>query len=83
MEETTTTIAPYRYHPLSPEDYAKVKGIVEKITSHMPEEHAGFIWNIYNAIRGVNEKQPCTCGSSGRYWGEAIAAIRVFIKERS
>jgi hypothetical protein len=78
MEEQT--INPY--HPLSIEDYEKVKGIVEKITSHMPEEHASFIWNIYNAIRGMNEKQPCTCGSSGRYWGDAIAAIRLFIKDR-
>lgn len=70
------------YHPLSEEDFIKTKAIVEKITSHMPEEHGPHIWNVYNAIRGVNEKQPCTCGSSGRYWGEAIAAIRDFIKSK-
>jgi hypothetical protein len=78
MEEQT--INPY--HPLSAEGFNEIKLIVDSITSHMPEDKANVVWNNYNAIRGVNEKQPCTCGSSGRYWGEAIAAIRLFIKDR-
>ena len=71
-----------KYAPLSEEDYNKLVTIISKITSHLPEHDAPLIWNVYNATRGVNERQPCTCGSSGRYWGEAIAAIRLFIKDR-
>jgi hypothetical protein len=85
METDTTTIPPEYinpYHPLSAEGFDEIKIIVDKITSHMPEDKANIVWNSYNAIRGVNEKQPCTCGSSGRYWGEAIAALRLFIKDR-
>jgi predicted esterase YcpF (UPF0227 family) len=85
METNTTTIPPdyiNPYHPISQQDFIEIKAVVDNITSHMPEDKANLVWNIYNAIRGVNERQPCTCGSSGRYWGEAIAAIRLFIKDR-
>ena len=37
---------------------------------------------MYNDTRGINERQPCTCGSSGKYWGEAIQHLRAWVKER-
>jgi len=71
-----------KYAPLTEEHFKEVKSIVDSITSHMPEDKADIIWNTYNAIRNATERQPCTCGSSGRMWGEAIAAIRQFINSR-
>jgi len=71
-----------KYHPLSEEHFMEVKSVVDSITSHMPEDKANLIWSTYNAIRNSNERQPCTCGSSGRYWGEAINGIRNFINSK-
>lgn len=82
MEENTTTIPPERYHPLTAEQFTKLKGILDNVTSHLPDNEAPFIWNMYNDTRGVAERQPCTCGSSGRYWGEAVTYLKNWIKER-
>jgi hypothetical protein len=82
MEEVTTTISPERYHPLTEQQFIKLRDITNKITSHLSDSDAPFIWDMYNDTRGVAERQPCTCGSSGRYWGEAIAHLRAWLKER-
>jgi len=71
-----------KFVPIGEENYNKLVSIISKVTSHLPEGDAPFIWNVYNATRGVNERQPCTCGSSGRYWGEAIAHLRLWLRER-
>jgi hypothetical protein len=81
MEETTT-IGPERYHPLTAEQFIKLKDVLSTITSHLPDSEAPFIWNMYNDTRGVAERQPCTCGSSGRYWAEAVKHLNSFVKER-
>lgn len=81
MEETTT-IPPDRYHPLPEGEFIQLREILDSIVSHMPEGHASLIWNTYNRVRGVQERQPCTCGSSGRYWGEAVSYLKNWVKER-
>jgi hypothetical protein len=70
------------YEPIGEENFNKLVGILDKITSHLPEQDAPFIWNMYNDTRGVNERQPCTCGSSGKYWGEAIQHLKAWVKEK-
>lgn len=70
------------YEPIGEDNFNKLVGILEKITSHLPEHDAPFIWNMYNDTRGVNERQPCTCASSGRYWGEAIQYLRAWVNEK-
>lgn len=71
-----------RYAPLSEENVQKLREVLERVTSHLPEAEAPFIWNMYNDTRGTNERQPCTCGSAGRYWGEAVTHLRSWLKEK-
>ena len=71
-----------KYAPLSEENVIKLKDILSKVSSHLPEHDAPFIWNMYNDTRGTNERQPCTCGSAGKYWGEAVQHLRSWLKER-
>lgn len=71
-----------KYHPLSQEDVDKLRSILEKITSHLPEGDAPFIWNVFNAIRDAREPQPCTCASSGAHWGRAISELRLWMRAR-
>jgi hypothetical protein len=70
------------YEPIGEENFNKLVGILDKITSHLPEHDAPFIWNMYNDTRGMNERQPCTCGSSGNMWGGAIQHLRAWVKEK-
>ena len=71
-----------KWAPLSEENVIKLKDILSKVSSHLPEHDAPFIWNMYNDTRGTNERQPCTCGSAGKYWGEAVQHLRSWLKER-
>ena len=70
------------YEPIGEENWNKLVGILDKISAHLPEHDAPFIWNMYNDTRGINERQPCTCGSSGRYWGEAVTHLRNWVNQR-
>jgi hypothetical protein len=71
-----------KFAPIGEDNFNKLVLIISKITSHLPEHDAPFIWNMYNDTRGMNQAQPCTCGSSGRYWGEAVAHLKAWVKER-
>ena len=68
------------YSPLKKEDYEKLITILEKVTSHLPEHDAPFIWNMFNDIRNAREPQPCTCASSGAHWGRAISELRLWLR---
>jgi hypothetical protein len=70
------------YSPLSKEDYERLISIMVRVTSHLPEAEAPFIWNMFNDIRKANEPQPCTCGSSGAHWGRAIAELRLWLRSK-
>jgi len=71
-----------KFAPIGEDNWNKLVSIISKISSHLPEHDAPFIWNMYNDTRGVAERQPCTCGSAGRYWGEAIQHLRLWLRER-
>jgi hypothetical protein len=71
-----------KWAPLSEANVIRLKEILSKVSSHLPEHDAPFIWNMYNDTRGVAERQPCMCGSAGRYWGEAVQHLKNWLKER-
>lgn len=71
-----------KFAPIGEENYNKLVLVISKVSSHLPENDAPFIWNMYNDTRGVNERQPCTCASSGRYWGDAVSHLRLWLRER-
>lgn len=71
-----------KFKPLSEEDYNKLIDILKNVTSHLPEGHAPFVWNMFNDIRGAREPQPCTCASSGAHWGRAISELRLWLRSK-
>ena len=71
-----------KYAPLSEEQITKLRAVLEKVTSHLPEAEAPFIWQMFNAVRDAREPQPCTCASSGAHWGRAISELRLWMRER-
>ena len=71
-----------KYKPLSEEQVTKLRAVLEKVTSHLPEAEAPFIWQMFNAVRDAREPQPCTCASSGAHWGRAISELRLWMRER-
>jgi len=82
MEEIKPNLSESRYAPLNLEEFQTLKGILDSITSHMPEQHAPYIWSTFNKIRGVEENRPCTCASAGAHWGRAIGELRTWVKSK-
>ena len=82
MEEVKPNIPESKYAPLNLEEFKHLKGILDSITSYMPEQHASLIWSTFNRIRNAQEPQPCTCGSSGAHWGRAIGELRTWAKSK-
>jgi len=82
MEEVKPNIPESRYAPLNLEEFQTLKGILDSITSHMPEQHAPLIWSTFNRIRNADEPRPCTCASSGAHWGRAIGELRTWVKSK-
>ena len=82
MEEVKPNLPESHYAPLNLEEFKNLKGILDSITSHMPEQHAPLIWSTFNLIRNAQEPRPCTCGSSGAHWGRAIGELRTWVKSK-
>ncbi len=82
MEEIKPNVSESRYAPLNLEEFQTLKGILDSIVSHMPEQYAPLIWSTFNRIRNAQEPQPCTCGSSGAHWGRAIGELRTWVKSK-
>jgi hypothetical protein len=82
MEEVKPNVSESHYAPLNLEEFQTLKGILDSITSHMPEQHAPYIWSSFNKIRGADETRPCTCASAGGHWGRAIGELRTWVKSK-
>jgi hypothetical protein len=81
MENYVTTI-PYfinKYLPYTEQEYMELKNIMSSITTHIPNDKMGWIWNNHNNILKTNEPQPCSCGSAANHWVRATETIRNFI----
>jgi hypothetical protein len=64
----------------TPEEWSYLKGVMGRITHHIPEDQMGLVWNAYQRIAQVNTVQPCGCPSAAKYWIEAVNVINTFIK---
>jgi len=63
------------------EEIRVIKERMSKITSHIPNNQENWLCDTYNRIKGTNEKQPCSCGSSGNLWKKGVDTINVFLKK--
>jgi hypothetical protein len=79
MEVNTTTIPPERFYPYTPLEYAELKEIIQSISTHIPTDRMGWVWNNHNRILNTKEPQPCSCGSAAGHWRRATDTIRSFV----
>jgi len=63
------------------EELKELREVVDSITTHIPTQMTGYIWNNYKRIANTNERQPCNCGSAAGHWRKAIEAIRQFLND--
>jgi hypothetical protein len=63
------------------EEWNNLKGVMNGIVHHIPEQYMGLIWNSYQRIQQVNTTQPCGCPSAAKYWIEAVNVIRDYISK--
>jgi hypothetical protein len=69
------------YSPLLPHEWEQAKQIVAETKSSIPKHLADTVWYLYNKIKGTNERQPCTCASSGNLWGTAYTTVKDFVNK--
>jgi len=81
MEVDTTTLPPEIFHPYTPLEYAELKETMQSISTHIPNDKMGWVWNNHNKILKTTEPQPCSCGSASGHWVRAATTIREFIKK--
>jgi hypothetical protein len=81
MEVNTTTLPPMKYWPYTQEEYIELVETIQYITTHIPHDKMGWVWNNHNKILKTNEGQPCSCGSAAGHWKRATETIRNFIKQ--
>lgn len=57
-----------------------MKSNIEKISTHIPENLMGWVWDTYGKInkRDVGPR-PCACPSSAKLWRNAIETIREYV----
>jgi len=65
------------------EEFIELVEFAASISTHIPENKAGYVWHNYKKISGSNENKPCLCGSSAGHWRKAMDAIREYIKTNS
>lgn len=66
---------------LNKQEFNELKQLVDSITTRIPHEKAGYIWNMFNRLRKENEPQPCTCKSSVGHWVRAIDFLRNYVNQ--
>ena len=84
MESNTTTIPPEHinpYHPYTEAEYIELKTILESISTHIPNDKMGWVWNNYKMVAKTNEPQPCSCGSAAGHWRRAVEGLRDFVNK--
>jgi|LakMenEpi03Aug12_release.lakeMendotaPanAssembly.Ray.scaffolds.fasta_scaffold495404_2 hypothetical protein len=69
--------------PLTEEQFIELKSFLDNLGNTLPSDKTNYVWNTYNHIRGVSEKQPCNCGSAAGMWRRAIDGLSDWVKEHS
>lgn len=72
-----------KYAPMTIGQFLQLKGELEGIKNHLPENLMGQFWTWCNTIRGERINQPCSCKGSARHWSDCVDTLRTFVKERS
>jgi hypothetical protein len=68
------------YSPLTEQEWNDSLMILEETkTGKLNPNLANTTWALHVKIRGVKERQPCNCASSGRHWLRAVNTIREFV----
>lgn len=70
-----------KYLPYTESEYIELVEIIQSITTHIPNDKMGWIWNNHNKISKTQEPQPCSCGSAAPHWKRATETIRNFVKQ--
>jgi hypothetical protein len=71
-----------KYYPLSVDEFNQLAETIDSITTHVPGDKIGYIWEKFNRIRGMQEPQPCSCPSAAKHWARAVDGLKEFINER-
>jgi hypothetical protein len=71
-----------RFHPYTKDEFKELKSVIDSITTHIPNDRMGYIWNNHNKILKTNEAQPCSCGSAAAHWNRATQTIREFVRSK-
>jgi hypothetical protein len=69
-------------HPLTYEEFIELRDFITKIGARLPEDKAGYVWNMFKKLTNTNEPQPCTCASSAGHWKRAVNHLYDWVKER-
>jgi hypothetical protein len=67
---------------LNEQELTELKSVLAQISTRIPENKAGYVWNTFNQIRGEREPQPCMCASSAKHWVRAVEALRNYVSNK-
>jgi len=70
------------FTPYTEEEFKELKAVIDSITTHIPNDRMGYIWNNHNYINKTNIPQPCSCGSAAAHWNSATQTIREFVRSK-
>ena len=65
---------------MSEQELIELKEVLASITTHIPENQAGYIWKMYSQVDGDHGAQPCMCSSAGKHWKAAVDTLNNYIK---
>lgn len=71
-----------KFHPLTEQEFTELSDFILSLGGYLPDNKAGYVWSNFNRVRGQNEPQPCTCGSSAGHWKRAVDHLHKWVKER-
>jgi hypothetical protein len=63
------------------EEFIEMKEILSQITTRIPEDKMGYIWDRHLRITETQEPRPCSCQSAAGLWIKAIDTIRKYISD--
>lgn len=66
-------------YQFSKEEINIMKENMSKITTHIPNDLAGYVWDTYKKLGGKGNK-PCSCPSSAKLWKSAVDKINSYLK---